>query len=82
MLFNKSLFASVLVVALSSQAYAHAVISPAIQVTGTPVRKNAVKPSTNAPCGKNVDIAASASTAQTVAANGDSFSVTVQNFNK
>ncbi|EIW58864.1 uncharacterized protein TRAVEDRAFT_90078, partial [Trametes versicolor FP-101664 SS1] len=63
------------------QAHAHAAISPALGIKGTPVRNDAQRPQKNSECG-NIDIAKNfdSSTAIQAAANG-SFVATITNFN-
>ncbi|THH12178.1 hypothetical protein EW146_g7803 [Bondarzewia mesenterica] len=80
-MFSKSFFASLLILALSSQVHAHALISPPLGVSGTPNESDVQFPSSSGPCG-NVDIASNidSSTAVPAAADG-SFAVTVTNFN-
>ncbi|KAA1472433.1 hypothetical protein DENSPDRAFT_859448 [Dentipellis sp. KUC8613] len=79
-MFSKSFFASLFVVALSTQAYAHAVISPALGVKGAPVRNDAKKPNANDECG-GVNIAQTLATTTPIVANGNSFTATITNFN-
>ena len=78
---SKLYFVAALLLGASMQAQAHAIISPALGVTGTPVRNDVQRPSTNAECG-NVNIAQTfdTSTAAPVAANGQ-FQATITNFN-
>ncbi|RDX57566.1 hypothetical protein OH76DRAFT_1310533, partial [Lentinus brumalis] len=66
---------------LSLQAHAHAAISPALGVQGTPARNDVQRPSTAKPCG-NINIAQTidSSTAVKAATNG-SFAATITNFN-
>jgi hypothetical protein len=82
-MFAKSIavFISTLVL-FSLQVNAHAIINPAIGVTGTPSRNDVQRPSAANGCG-NVNVASvlGTSTAVPVSANG-TFNVTVQNFNQ
>ena len=82
MFFSKSLLASVVVGAsLALQASAHAIVMPALGVSGTPVRNDVERPSAAKPCGK-VDIASTLGATQAITANADgSFTATITNFN-
>lgn len=79
-MFSKSLIVSVVVLLLGLQANAHAVISPALGVSGKPVRNDAQRPSGAKPCGNanlaNID----SSTPVKVGGNG-AMSMTITNFN-
>ncbi|KAL0959631.1 hypothetical protein HGRIS_011333 [Hohenbuehelia grisea] len=80
-MFSKSLVASVVALALSVQVSAHAAVSPALGVEGTPVRGNVQRPSAARPCG-NINVAQTLDTSTPIAAGADgSFTVTGQNFN-
>lgn len=80
MLF-KLLSVSSLVFGLALQAQGHAIISPALGVSGTPTRNDVQRPSKNSPCG-NVDIASALTTATPITVNADgTFTATVTNFN-
>ncbi|THH21604.1 hypothetical protein EUX98_g8335 [Antrodiella citrinella] len=80
MLFNL-ISASVLVFGLALQAQGHAIISPALGVTGTPVRNDVQQPSSAKECG-NVNIASTLGSTTPIVANADgSFNATIQNFN-
>ena len=80
MLF-KFISASALVFGLALQAQGHAIISPALGVTGTPTRNDVQRPSNNSPCG-NVNIAQTVGTTTPIVANADgSFTATITNFN-
>ena len=71
MFFSKSLLASVVVGAsLALQASAHAIVMPALGVSGTPVRNDVERPSAAKPCGK-VDIASTLGATQAITANAD-----------
>ena len=66
----------------TSQATAHAIITPALGVSGTPARSDVTRPSNNAPCGNGVNVASAIAGSQSVNAAADgSFSVDVTNFN-
>ncbi|KAL5499027.1 hypothetical protein ACEPAH_1545 [Sanghuangporus vaninii] len=83
-MFAKSLTSlSILAVALSLpyQALGHAVITPAIGITSTPVRANAVRVSSTVPCGNGVDIASAIPGSAAAQAAGNAFNVTITNFN-
>lgn len=81
-MFSKSLFTSVLVLALSaSQAYAHAAVAPALGVAGTPARSDVQRPSTAKECGK-IDPATTIDTSTPIAAAADgTVSAVITNFN-
>jgi len=81
-MFCKSLLSTAaLVLALSSQAFAHMALSPELGVAGTPVRNDVQRPKTGAECG-TTNIAATIDTSTAVAAAADgSFTVTAINFN-
>ncbi|TFY65758.1 hypothetical protein EVG20_g5331 [Dentipellis fragilis] len=79
-MFSKSFFVSLFVVALSSQAYAHAAIAPALGVKGTPARSDVQRPATGKECG-NVNVAQTLDTSTPIVANGNSFTATITNFN-
>ncbi|KAH9905087.1 uncharacterized protein BXZ73DRAFT_561, partial [Epithele typhae] len=65
---------------VSLNAHAHAIITPALGVSGTAVRADVQRPSTSAPCGE-VDVASAFATsnAATLGADG-SFTVAVTDF--
>ncbi|KAF5310567.1 hypothetical protein D9619_008197 [Psilocybe cf. subviscida] len=80
-MFAKFLSSAAVVLALLSQAHAHAAIAPALGVSGTPVRNNVQRPSSANPCG-NVNIANTINTSTAVAANSaGQFTTTITNFN-
>ena len=82
-MFAKSISAlAVFVLALSMpmQALGHALIEPAIGVTGAGARSDVQRPSTNSPCG-SVNIASALTKSTAVQAKGNAFTVQVQNFN-
>lgn len=66
---------------LPYQVSGHAIITPALGVTGTPARSDVTKPSTNSPCGNGVNVASAIAGSTAVQANGDAFTVSVTNFN-
>ena len=66
---------------LALQAQGHAIVTPALGVTGTAARSDVTRPSTASPCGAGVNVAADFNTATAVAANGETFSATITNFN-
>lgn len=77
----KLLSASTLVFGLVLQTQAHAAISPALGVAGTPTRNDVQRPSTAQPCG-NVNIAQTIGSTTPIVANADgSFTATITNFN-
>ena len=78
---SKLYFVAALVLGASIQAHAHAIISPALGVTGTPVRNDVQRPSKAAECG-NVNIATDLNTVTPIVAKADgSFAATITNFN-
>jgi len=81
-MFAKSFSAAVvLVLSLSLQACGHALIKPAIGVTGAGARSDVQQPSTATPCGSNVNVANALKTSTAVKASGDAFTVSIENFN-
>ena len=80
-MFVKIWASSLLVSALCLQVTAHAAVSPALGVQGTPKRSDVQRPSKQQPCGK-IDIANTFESSQAIPvdANGN-FEVTAQNFN-
>ncbi|KAI5120100.1 hypothetical protein M0805_001256 [Coniferiporia weirii] len=83
-MFSKSFSALALLafsLSLPYQAFGHAIITPAIGVTGTPARSDVTRPSTSAPCGSGVNVASVIAGSSAVQANGNAFTVTVTNFN-
>ncbi|KAI0634384.1 hypothetical protein C8Q77DRAFT_1055906 [Trametes polyzona] len=81
-MFSQSLIATVaLCLGLTLQASAHAIITPALGVSGVAVRADVQRPSAAAECGK-IDIASNfdTSTAVPVASDG-TFTVTITDFN-
>lgn len=73
----------VLVSALCLEVTAHAIVSPALGVKGTPARSDAQQPSKASPCGPDVnDIASAIDSATAVPADATgSFSVNATSFN-
>ncbi|KIM47124.1 hypothetical protein M413DRAFT_440651 [Hebeloma cylindrosporum] len=81
-MFSKIWTSAALVLALALQVTAHAAISPALGVAGTPVRNNVKRPNAKSPCGAGVNIANTIDTSTAVAANAaGSFKATAINFN-
>lgn len=72
---------SALLLSLSYHALGHAIITPALGVSGTAARSDVTRPSNNAPCGNGVNVANAIGGSSAVQANGNSFTVTVTNFN-
>lgn len=82
-MFMKALFTSALLLCLSLQTHAHAIIVPALGIPANQAatRSDVQRPSSNAPCGK-VDITTALTSATPVVAQSDgSFEVNVTNFN-
>jgi len=73
-----SLFA--LALSMPMQAFGHALIEPALGVTGQGARSDVQRPSKKTPCG-SLNIADALADTTPVKANGDAFTVSVQNFN-
>ncbi|KAL5522693.1 hypothetical protein ACEPAG_8711 [Sanghuangporus baumii] len=71
----------VLVLLLPCQVFAHAIISPAIGVSGTAARTDVTRPSNKFPCGHGVHGAEALAGSTAVQANANVFTVTVTNFN-
>jgi len=71
-MFSKVWTSAALLLALSLQANAHAIVSPALGVSGTPVRNDVKRPSAASPCGAGVNVASAldSSTAVTASAAG------------
>ena len=69
-----------LAVAFPLQVLGHALIEPAIGVTGAGARADVQRPSTAKPCGK-VNVASALAGSTAVQATNGAFTVTVQNFN-
>lgn len=69
-----------LAVACPLQVLGHALIEPAIGVTGAGARADVQRPSTAKPCGK-VNVASALAGSTAVQATNGAFTVTVQNFN-
>ena len=68
-------------ISLSLQALGHAIITPAIGVTGTPVRADVTRVSSAAPCGNGVNVAAAIPGSDAAQAVANAFNVTITNFN-
>ena len=79
-MFSK-LFSAALVLGLTLQVSAHAIINPALGVTGTARRNDAKRPSTASPCGNGVNVAQQLAASTAVTMNGNTFTTTVTNFN-
>lgn len=81
-MYSKSLIALVVTfLSLSLQVSAHAIISPALGVNGTPVRNDVQRPSQNAECG-NVNIANTINTSGSVPLSSTgTFNANITNFN-
>lgn len=78
---SKLYFVAALLLGASIQAQAHAIISPALGVTGTPARSDVQRPSKNAECG-SANIATDLNTVTPIVAKADgSFAATITNFN-
>lgn len=81
-MFSKIWTSAALVLALALQVTAHAAVSPALGVSGTPVRNDVKRPSANSPCGAGVNIANTIDTSTAVAANAaGSFDAVAISFN-
>ena len=79
-MFFKSLAAiAVLAVSLALDASAQAIITPALGVTGSAAQTDVQQPSTSSPCG-SIDISSALGSSTAVAANGNTFDVTITNF--
>jgi len=80
-MFSKSFIAPLFFLALTSSVNAHAAVTPALGVKGTPKRSDVQRPSNANPCGKiNIAQTLDSSTAIPANVNG-TFSPTVINFN-
>ena len=81
-MFGSKLFTTTtLVCALALKANAHAIILPALGVTGTPSRNDVQRPSAANECG-NVNVASTIGSSQTVQADANGqFTVQVEDFN-
>lgn len=71
---------SAVVLALSLQVNAHAIVSPAIGVAGKPARKDVQRPSTTKPCGNAALTSIDTSTPVVAAADG-TMTMNITNFN-
>ena len=76
--YKLSFFA--LALSMPMQAFGHALIEPALGVQGQGVRSDVQRPSRRTPCG-SVNIANALADTTPVQANGNAFTVSVQNFN-
>ncbi|KAH9478572.1 hypothetical protein JR316_0009029 [Psilocybe cubensis] len=81
-MFSKVWTSATLVLALALQVSAHAAISPALGVRGTPARNNVKRPNNANPCGANVNIASTLDSSTAVTANAaGAVNVVAINFN-
>lgn len=81
-MLSKLFFIVALFLGLAFEVQAHAIINPALGVTGTPARANVKRPSTQNPCGAGVNVATALASSKAVTADATGkFTVTVQNFN-
>lgn len=83
-MFSKIWTSCVLVSVLCLEVTAHAIVSPALGVQGTPKRADVQRPNNASPCGLNVkDIASAIDSATVVSADATgSVHLTALNFNK
>lgn len=73
---------SLVLLGLSSQIRAHAIITPALGVSGAPTRNDVQRPSASAECG-SVDVASAlAASGSAVLSEAGTFSANVTNFNR
>lgn len=80
-MFSKIFLAFTLLLSLTLQVSAHALIQPALGVTGQGARSDVQRPSKQSPCGKaNIAQTLASSQAAQVDAKGN-VAVTVTNFN-
>lgn len=80
-MFSRVFFALTLLLGFSLQASAHAIINPALGVTGTPSRNDVQRPSAQSPCG-NVNVAQTIDTTQPISLQAQgTFAAVIQNFN-
>lgn len=80
-MFTKPLATITLLLSALATVRAHAIITPALGVTGTPARSDVTRPSKAKPCGAGVNVAQAIPGSQAVTADGNSFTATVTNFN-
>ena len=82
MMLNKNVVAAIaLLLSVSLQAHAHAAISPALGVKGSPKRSDVQRPTDAKQCG-NVNIAQNLDSSKAIQLKPDNtFSTTIQNFN-
>ncbi|KAH8113914.1 hypothetical protein DFH11DRAFT_1598188 [Phellopilus nigrolimitatus] len=79
--YLSSLSLLALALSLPYQALGHAIITPALGVSGTPARSDVTKPSSASPCGSGVNVASALAGSTAVQATANAFAVTVTNFN-
>lgn len=79
-MFSKVFVTIALVLGLTMHVQAHALIAPALGVSGTGVRKDVQQPTAAKPCGK-VNIAQTLDTSTAVPLTGDTFTTSITNFN-
>jgi len=75
-----SFISSAVCLVLALQAQGHAIVTPALG--GGTQRADVQRPTANAPCGKNVDIASLMATSQAAPVQNGAVSLTVTNFNR
>jgi hypothetical protein len=81
-MFSKSYIAAFFFLAFAAAVNAHAAVSPALGVSGTPVRRDVRRPNNIRPCGAGVNIAKKLDTSTAIPANANgSFTPTIINFN-
>jgi len=81
-MFSKIWTLAALVLVLALQVTAHAAISPALGVSGTPVRNDVKRPNANSPCGAGVNVANTIDKSTAVVANAaGSFQASAISFN-
>lgn len=80
-MFSKLYLVLALALGAALQVHGHALITPALGVTGAGARSDVQRPSKAAECG-NVNVANTINTSTPVVANADgSFTATITNFN-
>lgn len=79
-MFSKVFVVSVIMLFFSLQVHAHAVISPALGISGQPVRNDAQRPNKGKPCGNANLSKIDSSTPVKVGGNGE-MTMRIQNFN-
>ncbi|KAI0077357.1 hypothetical protein K474DRAFT_1674898 [Panus rudis PR-1116 ss-1] len=81
-MFSKFFISAALVLGLTLQVSAHAIITPALGVTGQAARSDVTRPSKANPCGGGVNVASVVGQSTPVSLNADgTFAVNVTNFN-